>query len=258
MLTRPRQRRALFIHIPKTGGVSVTRFIQSNVPVREIAPLDHDAPMSSFDWRELGEYRFFLAHCTYPARALIGGDDAAAFTFLRDPIDRSISAFNHIASDPTHPEHATFVSDAPTVESALAHRTLARHTRNVMCQILGADADLSVCDGNSLAMHAVETVIRNTPADRHTLNRAKDRLAKLSFVGFCETLDQDCDKLASILGFVSRGNAGRHNSSEDRTRALTAHRIKRTPETERLFAERCAYDIELYEHALSLFGRASR
>src|SRR5215213_5038746 len=94
----------LFLHIPKTGGISIEKMIRDSVPADTINPASVNDTLGETDWSRAHEYRFFFTHAPIYVRDLIP-KPVFTFTFLRHPLRRAISAYNHILRDAAHGSH---------------------------------------------------------------------------------------------------------------------------------------------------------
>lgn len=99
-------KKVVFIHIPKTAGTSIVGLLEANYPKK------HRRAIYSLEYldRELQKaLEDPMIHCIYghfPLRPVIAQSDAFVFTVLRDPVQRSISHYNHYMSghEPRHRE----------------------------------------------------------------------------------------------------------------------------------------------------------
>jgi Sulfotransferase family len=101
-------RRAVHIHIPKTAGTSVTRYMRSlfgNKRVIHFGRRDKTAQFRQLQAGDLMKYRCVGGHLTYPVLREKIGPDALYFTILRDPFDLYMSYYSDIKHRKSHPLH---------------------------------------------------------------------------------------------------------------------------------------------------------
>lgn len=86
-----------FLHIPKTGGTSLTKVIDSfynNImPWQTWYELLRNWPIKS------SQYKLVRGHFGYNLYHVFGADNIRYFTILRDPIERVISQYHHLTID---------------------------------------------------------------------------------------------------------------------------------------------------------------
>jgi hypothetical protein len=101
----------VFIHLPKTGGMSLHATIAAALPAAATLRIGTTAEHAAFvaqDRGALARFRFVSGHVSL-AEALPRAAPGARFvTLLRDPVARLLSAFNYMATWTAHPLHATF------------------------------------------------------------------------------------------------------------------------------------------------------
>lgn len=115
----------LFVHVPKTAGVSVGKALQmafdrfhgvewNNVPTAFRKAMRQ----AVYDQSRGNVRQVIMGHFGWPELQVWRQHDlqVKAGTILRDPVDRVISNFNYNSSD-AHPARAEFVKRFPTIES---------------------------------------------------------------------------------------------------------------------------------------------
>jgi hypothetical protein len=101
----------VFVHLPKTGGMSLHLAMERALGPGRVLRVGDAAAQAAFlrmGRDEMARYAFVSGHFTLNealARAL---PEARFVTVLRDPVARLLSAFNYMATWPQHPRHAAF------------------------------------------------------------------------------------------------------------------------------------------------------
>ena len=97
-------KRLFFLHIHKTAGTAVSRAIESSLPANSICPVNFEyeffdkervgsADCGTDNWHtRVSEYKFFRGHFGLEVRNSYF-PDAMMLTFLREPVDRLVSAY---------------------------------------------------------------------------------------------------------------------------------------------------------------------
>lgn len=101
----------VFIHLPKTGGMSLQNAITKLLPPRQVLRIGDAREQAAFLAEPRGSfdrYGFIGGHISLAGAVPRARPDARFVTLLRDPVARLVSAFNYMASWKDHPLHATF------------------------------------------------------------------------------------------------------------------------------------------------------
>jgi sulfotransferase famil protein len=93
-----------FLHIPKTAGTSVTKWLVDHIDQERICPAKNWDQLVMLDQHALSKYRVFAGHFGMDFEHFIGRR-IAAVTVLRDPLRRTLSHYQHVRRDPDHPLH---------------------------------------------------------------------------------------------------------------------------------------------------------
>jgi hypothetical protein len=250
-----------FVHIPRTGGGSVTSAISNNygrakspgncqtgpekahsVLQRIAAHLDSWSGRALADHVPYGLYRRYL-----PA-------DTRYITFLRDPVERVLA-------------HYYFHANQNKLAQQWAQLTARDHLERegssggpVTTSAVPADGECSLEEG--LARKIViydnfatrflwggESLFGDLPPD--AVNQAKENISRFAFIGITERLDESLVLLGTTLGIGLMPYHLRHVSTE----LPTAGDI--SGELRKLIEEHNAFDLELYRHAREQFDEAA-
>jgi hypothetical protein len=229
---RPSQK-ILFIHISKTAGTSFRLMLEEYYGKRMVYPGDFYRFSLPNGWYPSGS-EMLKNYAKLPSHSVLVGHFTAAMadmvpriyravTFVREPIQRSLSVLAHFS-------HTLKIPVDTLVEDS---QFMSMKINNFQTRILGADG---VCD-----LHQVEA------ADDHMLARALSRLETLDFVGITERFEESCQKFDSqfqtrISRLVRRENVFRPEGCE-----FAQHIPKIKPHIER--------DQILYDAAVKRFKK---
>lgn len=238
------------MHIPKTGGITVEQFLRDSVGSQEIAPYDRVELIMSRAKPDFGNYRYYCAHAPAHVRQLLP-QPVILIAWMRDPIDRAISAYNHILRDPYHPSHDRLLAETTDFESAVRHPRLRVHFLEAMTRYFGSDIDLSTFEENFEAASIASAGASETQPDKYTFARAKEMLRKFDFIGFCDRMEHDCRLLARLLGLDMKATPQLLNT--DPGEPTCRPRIARNAEVEALLTYFSPFDIELYQLAQKMW-----
>lgn len=88
-----------FLHIPKTAGTSLTRFLDQYYQHQDIFPHQSwDKVLENWPV-DVSNFKLARGHFGYCAHHLFGFDNLNYITILRNPVERTISQFHHMTVD---------------------------------------------------------------------------------------------------------------------------------------------------------------
>lgn len=223
---------AVFLHVPKTAGTSVHRWLERALGAGGLSPRFDATPLSPERAARLGEAPIVSGHLSW--RDASGFyPDRAVFTFLRNPLERGLSWLRFAkALEPTvaPPRHADeFRNDgeqavalahalAPDELLAMRHPHVEQNLRNRMTHQLAGEAVLE----------------RRAPESAALVDLAFEHLQAMRFVGFVDRIELDLPALGRALGlaaapadvpFENATHRGREAADDAGLRAALAARM---------------------------------
>lgn len=98
-----------FMHFPKTAGTSLSIFLEQCFRLEDICPfiyfyfgpswVNSEFVMKDVSDPKIQDYRFFKGHLGWIPRIIFSKNEIETITFLRNPIDRTLSLYNHIRGE---------------------------------------------------------------------------------------------------------------------------------------------------------------
>jgi hypothetical protein len=243
-LQSPRQSRAkpeptrYFVHIPKTGGMTVHAFLRTCSPGGPGAPsfFDH------FFLEDVVSRLEAARRCTVFSGHFLGfldpllGRETRKATVLRNPTERAISYFFHVRRDPALPYHQEFARSR--LRDVLADPILRSFAVNGQARWLAA-----LHDDPAWFRHTLE--VRQTPAtDEELLGRARAGLAMIETVGLYEQLPAFLNHLAEDWSLQAPVSIPRENVAANR------NEVAITDEERCMLREYNQVDYQLYDEVI--------
>ncbi len=219
------QEKLLFVHIPKSGGITFRSILMDHYRGDEYINLTRP-DLEPDKLNRLKNYPLLSGHMYYFDIAPLS-HDFKKITVLRNPIKRVLSE-HHYLYDRNHPDPKKMLKGHLLPEDGDPIYT----AKNIACLCL-----------SKLNVHNPNITI-----EQH-LESAKDALLNdFNFIGITEKMDETISLLCDFLGWDQVARAPMHNT----TRFNYDHYSK---DIINGIAERNWADIELYEFACTLFEK---
>jgi hypothetical protein len=225
----------IFLHLPKCGGTTLNRIIEWEYDPWRVFSIDPVLFLWSYKklnrWpaKRLARMQVFKGHMPFGIHERLP-QEATYITFLRDPVERAVSAYYFAKNYVLHPLHS-WVSKL-TLEQYVQQSP----NHNVQCKYLSGrrfvgDYHAGDCNPEMLEM-------------------AKQNLIQyFSLVGLTERFDECLAILKIIFGWEIAKYA-KFNVTKSR---LKKHSLPAA--TVDLISERNQFDVALYEYAIPIFDQ---
>lgn len=232
----------VFVHIPKTAGMSLAQVIRRQFSARYIVNLNApDTETLSKRWRAMPASRRASAKCVYghfPLDPTIFDDRQVEYvTMLRDPVERCVSGYYYALRRPEHGLHAALNRERITLDQ-FVHTDYAAEFYNAQTRMLSGT---------------------NGPtATEESLERAKENLDRLLAVtGLTERFEETLLLCGAIFGWnrlaFERINVNRWRPALRSVSSATLARLESANSLDRALyshAQRC-FEKQLFEHGIS-------
>lgn len=224
----------IFLHIPKAGGSTLQDFVLSHYPGGVFYRFTGDTKQwldfPSLSDRERGAMDAVVGHVHFGVHRYLP-EPATYMTMLRDPVDRVVSHFYYVLSDPAHYLHKRIKDGGYTLlEFAI---TRVSHE-------LDNDQVRWLTEAHHFDVERV---------DRNLLEQAKWNLEHgIAALGLMERFDQSLRCFEAAFGWERRHVQERKNVNRERPPLSEID-----PAALQAIRDVNRYDVELYEFARALF-----
>jgi hypothetical protein len=245
MSSNHRWRTVIFVHIPKTSGTSIHKYLKdclgagpSGNTIRINLQKDLTQQLRGANWRKV---RYVDGHFAWDLIEDLPVEDPFIFTFLREPEERlrSWCRFHDILYFQKHHDEQLSSDMASRLDQVMTWLHNRRYwTDNLMVRQLSGHMD--ACPAS--------------PSEwQHLLDNAIDNLNRIDYVGFQDSFPHDFDEIIRELGlprFFQNPSHNRTKSKYDRANILDLN-ISQSQELEEAIASLSQWDKKLYQYALS-------
>jgi hypothetical protein len=245
-----------FLHIPKTGGCTLTDLIRHQFEPRAVKALALWREVAAMPREELEAIRLFSGHFGYKLPALIRRP-MIFLTLLREPVRRVVSLFGHIQRVETHPLREYVLSRNMTLTDFVHDPLGVTFIRDQQVYHLahfekawmhGPAGPLPPEERRRVKL-LLDAEFAAEPADE-LVEIACRRLDRMAVVGVTERMDEVAELVGWTLGFDDLPAPGRHNAAPapwrlDDVPPATLDRIR----------ELTRLDARVYAHAHAVLQR---
>jgi hypothetical protein len=216
-----------FYHIPKTGGMSLRAFLADQYRELERCPAVGWTELARTARSDIARYRLVYGHFSASLPDMLA-PGVQTFTFLRHPLERTISAIRHTLRDPLfHPLHDTVRGSS--LREVIYNDAFMATLRNSLTSLLSFD----------LPTEEVLETVRRTEARGEVFElgqlswesspaKAIATLESYAFVGLMERFEESLLGICQTFNFVppeTMPELNRATDGVDYTRELAAKDI---------------------------------
>ena len=229
-----RNRCIVFLHIPKTGGVTLRRALKWKYPSRMLYEETLSKPLEALDQVPLSEReraRVVSGHLHYGVHEYIPRE-CEYITVLREPVARVVSSYHYILGHSKHWLHADLMRASDPLEELLRIDPSVDNHQTRMVSGRG---------GGEIASRTAK------PLGSDALEQAKRNLERFLVVGLTERFDETFILLRRALGWRLPYYVTANVASGPKPMTESARELIR---------ERNQLDLELYRFADELLSAA--
>ena len=243
------QEQLIFLHIPKTAGSSLNKMLSEAYGVED-QYVHYNSTLNLIKDPKRRHRPLILGHIHYDSLQVLS-TNRKVITFLREPVARTISAFEFMKS---HPETWLGKLAQGSITEFLTHPAVIRSIRDLQTRLLGLKLEFKKLYADLVAgridkphYFARIQAMAQDAVDQESLETAKERLKTLDFVGFTDTFDDDARAL-----FAQLGKPCHQVARTNQTIAKFKKRDQYTEEEITLVRSLNSLDIQLYDFAKEL------
>ena len=257
-----------FVHVPKTGGISMGTVLGAAFRRSERVRLKPPT-LAELTLSDLGRFRFY--HAMHQGRTLLeltGRTDLTCITMLRDPVERSVSQILYlrrtVARIPQTFTAAYLSRVAPILHGDLSgcvHHDAFAEACDSQIRTLGILEDYTPLFKGSEDAASGRSVLRpydlpplmDTGDKARLLENARGWLREMAVVGITERYAESVLLACDALGVPAPAGLPRQNVNPQRSDLTASYRSGLAPKVIDRLEELTWHDRQLYAYALDLF-----
>lgn len=259
---------AYFVHVPKTGGVSLGALLEANFKHSDYFKLQ---PRTLAQLTPADLKRFRCYHAFHQGRSMlniVGRSDMTFITMVRDPVERSVSNIlfrqRMVARAPEMFTTTYLAQVEPLVHADLSecldHTAFVSECDNQI-RTLGILEDYiplfkgseDASSGRSILRPYHLPPLMDTENKAMLLNNARRWLGEMAVVGIHEYYVESVLLVCESLGISAPTTLPRRNVNPQRTDLTSRYRTQLSPKVVAQIEELTYHDQQLYDEACELF-----
>lgn len=208
MTTTPSEK-LLFLHIPRTGGGSLTNILDDHYDVADIAPFWNPQDFARDGTHDLSRYKLIRGHCGPNEVERVAGQGFSTITFLRDPLARTASIYRWLRTLDVHEELAdgARVAEAygavePTFDPKSQHAIEAARRLSFEEFVETDVATDFVSDGQTINLGTAPVEPNSGTIDLHSKKQFRDREIRTNTLPRARDFVQDCLTVGIIENYA--------------------------------------------------------
>jgi len=231
-----------FVHVPKTGGMSLISILESHFEPRHIFPGHSyvtEKQFLGYSPEQRAGYRLVRMHLRAGSYGSVFRhicQNPICLTLLRDPVERTISSYRHIVRHPRNPYHDEVTS------------------RNLSLREYVEQFSSRVCNMQTWMIAGAVTgnIELGAPAygEEAALEIAVQRLEQFAFVGLTSWFVESVELMCHTFGWTRPTEIPFENAAPEPTECGSV-----PPDVQEIIRAKTELDRRLLEHAERLFER---
>jgi hypothetical protein len=248
------RRTVAFIHLPKTGGSTLSDFLAKQFEPERICP-NPNLPLYCFTVAELARYDYFAGHFEFDSMRYIPRQNIQTVSMFREPAARLVSLYRFLRTHSPSAKH----TDTRLIQ--LANDLTAEEffeSPEVRAEP-GVFNNYLLVFGRSLSWFADRLGSVCTQELEAAVHEAEGRIRALTALGITERFDLSVRHICSMLELAPPRHLKPTNVT-DKKRSLHSRfrrvdRVNMTPRLAAALEELTVYDRALYRFAVHEFER---
>ena len=244
-----------FLHIPKTAGTTLTTLLDSHFDLDSITKAQVWQKLLQNGPHDFSKYRLIRGHFGYGLHRVLP-KKPIYITMLREPIERTISFYHHMCTDPlTNNWVKDFLSKSDKLSDLIYDTDKKLVFANEQTRHIALDLDvLSITKHldkdklNNFFYESISEFISPDITDDKLLSMAKQHLLEFTFFGLTERFDDSLFLLCYTFGWRPI-----HNVQKEMVLPGRPLREEFSKDVIDKIVECTKLDAELYAYARSLF-----
>jgi len=250
-LFKKKEKFIYFLHIPKTAGTSFIALIDNY--------FDHDKIFPEQIWHKIlnqstnqKNFDLIRGHFGYSIKA-ITTKKPIYITMLRNPIERTISFFDHMRLEPKRNNWVSeeFVNNIKNFQDIIQDNQKRKVFSNNQTRYLGQDLEIEKLlkqdDFEKFRLEEYQEFIEYDKSKKKCLNDAKKRLSDFIFFGVLERFEESIQLLFYTFAWKPNDNI--------RKLMIAPKKHYVTEDIKKEIEKMNDLDIQLYEYAQNIFDK---